>query len=259
MYSDSNNLINKCAETLQGQFALNVRFLESVFQSQRNWINRTIDQQQVLNKAVLDSDDLSQVSENTQAYTGQMVESWLSDCQEAYKTLQQQGEEVSDLYRSPATALEKTNDISEATSAIVEEKVVKKSEPLAKTKRSVVKKAVAKKAVASTTKRKSMAKVAQKNVSPTVNETKSSDIKKPQVTPVKATESTVKASKTAPVSVKQTEGKVAVKKAVVKADKPAVIEKKVGSITTPVKPLQQKKPLTANNSAEKTPVNSTKE
>ncbi len=237
MYSDENSLINKCAETMKGQLALNVSFVESMLKSQSRWVNQAFDQQQQLQTAVLKSEDLTQVSENTKACIEGIAKTWLADCESAFQVLQQQGEEVANLYGASkdsskvSTAEQKIASpvVTNADAKADEKTPVKRKQPVSR--KPATKKAAVKKVIKTVEK---TSEVVRKQPSTKANVAKS-DSAKPATVNAKA--ATVKAPKAELKSIKQP---VSNQKAPAKAKAPLVADKKPLSATAITKSNTEK-------------------
>ena len=237
MYLETNNLFNQCADTMQGQFALNMRFLDSVFQSQKRWVDRAIDHQQQLQKVASKSDDLVKMSESAQMCMEGVVDNWLADCEEVCQTMHQHSQEVSDFYRSSVDNFEEKVSEQSLSNEAAEKSAesVKKANPdsavarVAKTKRSSSGKTAVKKPVANTPSATASAQAVKKSIA-------SRSSAKKSVKPV-APKTKAPAARTAPVEKQLVAKKVAVKAPVKKAAASKVVADTVQPIVVDKKPV----------------------
>ncbi len=257
MYLETNKLFNQCADTMQGQFALNMRFLDSAFQSQKRWVERAINHQQQLQNAVSKSDDLVQMGESAQACIEEVVENWLADCEEICQTLHQHSQEVSGFYRSSADSLEgvvceqslsskKPSDSMVETKSAGEASTVKAVNKTrsSSARKTAVKKPVAKalnSTVSAQTDQKSMtpASRAKKSVKPATPKTKAVSSR---VTPIEKQEVAKKVAVKTPVK------KKAASKVIANTAQPAAIEKQPTSTVSKIKEITTNE---LNNSSKK--------
>lgn len=210
MYPPKNISIDECLESINGQMALNVNFIDRLFKSQQDWTNQVFDQQQKAQATFVSakgSTELDKVSKSSQAFTLEITQSWLSCCNNVVKAMQDFGSESVKLQQS----LAETNIVAKEQASNL--KAVAKSETVAS--------APAKKSATRPAEKKSAAKPAQVSQVKTVK----------KVSPKAAVSGEKKAvAKVAATPVKKP---VAVKKAIsknsVNTAKPSVVKSEAAS------------------------------